>query len=65
MSAKAQRVDPELLILLACPNCRGELSVDPGRAGLVCTACRLTFPVRDGTALLLPADVDRTGFGGH
>ena len=37
--------------LLACPACQGALG--QVEVGLVCPACRLKFPVRDGIPVLL------------
>ncbi|MDR0626845.1 MAG: Trm112 family protein [Bifidobacteriaceae bacterium] len=36
---------------LRCPACQGELIDRPGQ--LVCPACRLAYPVRDGIPALL------------
>jgi len=46
---------PELLDILACPNCHGSLAVDHDRDELVCTApdCSLAYPVRNGIPVLL------------
>ena len=46
---------PELLEILACPNCHGSLAVDHEREELVCLApdCGLAYPVRSGIPVLL------------
>jgi uncharacterized protein len=46
---------PELLEILACPNCHGALAVDHDRDELVCVAadCGLAYPVRNGIPVLL------------
>lgn len=46
---------PELLEILACPNCHGGLAVDHDRDELVCVAtdCGLAYPVRSGIPVLL------------
>lgn len=44
-------VDPQLLALLVCPDCHGELS-EEGDA-LVCQQCGLHYPVRDGVPVML------------
>ena len=49
-------VDRELLELLACPVCLGELRYEPESERLVCPACRLAFPIRDGIPDLLRED---------
>jgi uncharacterized protein YbaR (Trm112 family) len=46
---------PELLEILACPNCHGALAVDHDRDELVCLAadCGLAYPVREQIPVLL------------
>jgi uncharacterized protein len=46
---------PELLEILACPNCHGALAVDHEQDELVCQAgdCGLAYPVRQGIPVLL------------
>lgn len=46
---------PELLAIVVCPACHGELTVTPRGADveLVCGGCGLAYPVRDGIPVLL------------
>lgn len=46
---------PDLLEILACPNCHSTLAVDHDRSELVCTGpdCALAYPVRDQIPILL------------
>jgi uncharacterized protein YbaR (Trm112 family) len=44
---------PELIELLACPSCRGELTNGPG--GLSCTGCGRSYAMNDGVPNLLLA----------
>jgi uncharacterized protein YbaR (Trm112 family) len=46
-------IDPQLLELLACPICLGDLRYEARDERLVCPACRLAFPIRDGIPILL------------
>jgi uncharacterized protein YbaR (Trm112 family) len=46
-------LDPALLEILACPNCRAELRVDEEASELVCTGCGYAYPVRDDIPVLL------------
>jgi uncharacterized protein YbaR (Trm112 family) len=46
-------LDPALLAILACPNCRASLRVDDEAGELVCTGCGLAYPVRDDIPVLL------------
>lgn len=46
-------LDEELLALIACPLCIGDLRYEPERSRLVCPACRLVYPIRDDIPVLL------------
>ena len=49
-------MDNELLSILACPKCRGQLSLlrrDNADAGLECAACAVVYPIRDDIPVLL------------
>ena len=44
----------ELLDLLRCPRCKGQLRVcEPPVTALECGTCALRFPVRDGIPIML------------
>ncbi len=51
----AVELAPDLLEILACPNCHAGLAVDHDRDELVCTGagCGLAYPVRDQIPILL------------
>jgi uncharacterized protein YbaR (Trm112 family) len=57
------RLDPELLELIVCPDCRGALAVDEDASELVCTACGLAYPVRDDIPVLLVDEARQTRSG--
>jgi len=40
-------LDPALLEILVCPQCRATLAVDDEARELVCSTCALAYPVRD------------------
>ena len=44
-------IAPELLSIIICPSCHGDLSVTGN--DLVCAGCGLAYPVRDGIPVLL------------
>ncbi|HET6817184.1 MAG TPA: Trm112 family protein [Mycobacteriales bacterium] len=52
-------LDPALLEILACPNCRAELRVDDAHDELVCTSCGYAYPVRDDIPVLLVDEARR------
>ncbi len=51
-----EMIDRELLEMLACPVCVGDLRYEPANERLVCTACRLAFPIREEIPVLLRED---------
>ncbi len=57
MSAGGAGVAPELLAIIVCPACHGELALaeggQPPQPELVCQGCGLAYPVRDGIPVLL------------
>jgi len=40
-------LSPDLLSILACPACKGDLVYDEGASTLTCNACRLRFRIVD------------------
>ncbi|HBO97395.1 MAG TPA: hypothetical protein DE315_02550 [Candidatus Omnitrophica bacterium] len=44
-------IDKELLAILACPACRGD--VEEENAKVVCMSCGRQYPVRDGIPIML------------
>ena len=49
----------DLLDILVCPVCHGELLADDGAQQLCCLPCGLAFPVRDGIPVMLPNEAGR------
>jgi uncharacterized protein YbaR (Trm112 family) len=49
------QLDPQLLEILACPQCHSTLRVDEAANELVCTSatCGLAYPVRDDIPVML------------
>lgn len=43
----------ELLDILVCPKCKGELEYRKDPEELVCHACRLAYPVKDDIPIML------------
>ena len=46
-------IAPELLKILVCPKCKGGLDYREAESSLVCPACRLRYPIRDGIPIML------------
>lgn len=43
----------DLLEILACPQCKGEIQTNEDQDKLLCHACKLAYPVRDGIPVML------------
>ena len=46
-------VSKELLDILACPKCKGEIFLNDTEDGLICKACKLVYPIRDDIPVML------------
>jgi len=46
-------LDPDLLKILVCPKCKGELEHKENENELLCHACRLKYEVRDDIPIML------------
>ena len=53
--------DPKLLDILACPQCKGDLTMTPEKDGLVCDACKLFYPIKDGIPVMLIEEAQKLG----
>lgn len=46
-------IDKELLAILACPKCKGDIKLTDTGDGLVCQACKLMYPIKDDIPVML------------
>ena len=46
-------VPRQLLEILVCPKCRGELEYREKDSALLCNTCKLKYPVREGIPIML------------
>jgi uncharacterized protein YbaR (Trm112 family) len=54
-------LDPMLLEILVCPDCKGTLTVDHSNEELICNGCGLIYPVRDNIPVMLIDEARRAG----
>jgi uncharacterized protein YbaR (Trm112 family) len=52
-------LDEELLKILACPACKGELAYDSDKNTLECFQCRLRYTVNDDVPIMLIEEAQR------
>ncbi len=46
-------ISPELLEILACPKCKGDVRLNETQEGLVCESCKLLYPIKDDIPVML------------
>jgi uncharacterized protein len=46
-------VSKELLEILCCPKCKGDVVLTAAKDGLLCSACRLIYPIKDDIPIML------------
>ena len=46
-------IDKQLLDILACPKCKGPVTLEETGFGLVCDACRLRYRIEDDIPIML------------
>jgi hypothetical protein len=46
-------LNKELLDILACPQCKGDIRLDESETGLICDNCRLLYEIKDDIPIML------------
>ncbi|MCX5811798.1 MAG: Trm112 family protein [Proteobacteria bacterium] len=46
-------VNKDLLEILCCPKCKGDIRLNEPEDGLICDACKLMYPIKDDIPIML------------
>ena len=46
-------VSNDLLEILACPQCKGDIHLNDAQDGLICDACKLLYRIQDDIPIML------------
>jgi uncharacterized protein YbaR (Trm112 family) len=46
-------ISKELLEILACPKCKGDIRLNETGDGLICDQCRLIYEIKDDIPIML------------
>lgn len=46
-------ISKELLEILACPKCKGEIRLNDTKDGLICDKCKLLYEIKDDIPIML------------
>jgi uncharacterized protein YbaR (Trm112 family) len=52
-------LSPELLAILVCPQCKGDLAYDAAGNTLTCPACRLRYAVVEDIPVMLVHEAEK------
>jgi uncharacterized protein len=52
-------ISSELLEILACPKCKGDVRLTDTQDGLVCASCKLMYPIKDDIPVMLIDEATR------
>jgi len=52
-------ISDELLSILVCPQCKGDLRYEREPERLICERCRLRYPIVDDIPVMLPEEAER------
>lgn len=56
-------VSQELLDILACPKCKGDIYLNTEKNGLICDKCRLLYEIKDDIPIMLIDEAKSLGEG--
>lgn len=54
-------ISKELLDILVCPACKGDLQYEQSPERLICAACQLAYPVKEDIPIMLVDQAERLG----
>lgn len=46
-------LNKELLDILACPQCKGDIYLNESETGLICAQCKLLYEIKDDIPIML------------
>jgi uncharacterized protein YbaR (Trm112 family) len=52
-------ISKELLDILACPKCKGDIHLNEASDGLICDNCKLKYPVKDDIPVMLVDEAEK------
>jgi uncharacterized protein YbaR (Trm112 family) len=52
-------VDKELLDILACPKCKGDIRLNESKDSLICDSCRLLYHIKDDIPVMLIDEAEK------
>ncbi len=54
-------ISKELLDILACPKCKGDIRLDESKNGLICDTCKPLYHIKDDIPVMLIDEAEKIG----
>ena len=54
-------INAELLKILVCPKCKGDIHLNSTQDGLICEGCQLLYEIRDDIPIMLIEEAQPLG----
>lgn len=54
-------INKDLLEILACPKCKGDIQLNDKQDGLICLKCKLLYPIREDIPVMLIDEAVKLG----
>ena len=55
----AMPIQQELLEILACPKCKGDVTLNDSENELICDSCKLLYHIKDGIPVMLIDEAEK------
>ena len=52
-------ISKELLEILACPKCKGDVRLNESQNGLICDKCKLLYHIKDDIPVMLIDEAEK------
>ncbi|MBE0426133.1 MAG: Trm112 family protein [Nitrospirae bacterium] len=52
-------IDKNLLDILVCPKCKGDIKLSEDGSGIICENCRLIYPIRGNIPVMLIDEAEK------
>lgn len=54
-------ISKELLDMLVCPKCKGDIRLNKEQNGLICDSCKLLYEIKDDIPVMLIHEAKKLG----
>lgn len=53
LKGERMAINKDLLDILACPKCKGDVHLNEKKDGLICDSCKLMYEIKDDIPIML------------